>query len=161
MTSNVGSAYLQQLGSIGYHPVEEREGKTQDLRHRLDESLRQTFKPEFLNRIDDIVYFNPLGEEEIARIIDLQVEQLKRMLAEKKIRVELQPAAKQLLFKRGYDPSFGARPLRRAIQNLIQDPLALKLLDGEIQAGDTVSVDADLEQGVMTFERATAASPAR
>ena len=118
-------------------------GKVHDLRHRLDEALRQTFKPEFLNRIDDIIYFNPLGESEIVRIIDLQVEQLKKTLAEKKIRIEIEPSAKKLLFQRGYDPSFGARPLRRAIQTLIQDPLALKLLDGEILAGDTVSVDAD------------------
>jgi len=162
MTSNVGSTYLQQLGAIGYHPVEEREGKLKDLRGRLDEALRQTFKPEFLNRIDDIIYFNPLGETEIVRIIDLQVEQLKKTLAEKKIRIELEPAAKQLLFQRGYDPSFGARPLRRAIQSLIQDPLALKLLDGDIQAGDTVSIGADLAKGVMTFEReavATSAAP--
>ena len=119
----------------------------------MEEALRQTFKPEFLNRIDDIIYFNPLGERELASIIDLQIEQLKKLLAEKKIHIELDPAAKQLLFRRGYDPSFGARPLRRAIQALIQDPLALKLLDGDVQAGDTVSVSADLEKGTMTFER--------
>jgi len=160
MTSNVGGTYLQQLGAIGYHPVEEREGKITDLRRRLDEALRQTFKPEFLNRIDDIIYFNPLGESEIHSIIDLQVEQLKKMLAEKKIHIEIEPAAKQLLFQRGYDPSFGARPLRRAIQTLIQDPLALKLLDGEIQPGDTVSIGADPAKGVMTFEREAVASNA-
>jgi ATP-dependent Clp protease ATP-binding subunit ClpB len=160
MTSNVGSAYLQQIGAIGYHPVEERNGKVHQLRHRLDEALRQTFKPEFLNRIDDIIYFNPLGEGEIAQIIELQLAQLKKMLEEKKIRIELQPAAKQLLFRRGYDPNFGARPLRRAIQTMIQDPLALKLLDGEIQPGDTVTVDADLDKGVMTFEKEPVAAPA-
>jgi ATP-dependent Clp protease ATP-binding subunit ClpB len=158
MTSNVGSAFLQQMGAIGYHPVEERAveeraGRMHDLRHRLDEALRQTFKPEFLNRIDDIIYFNPLGESEIVQIIELQLTQLKKLLAEKKIRIELQPAAKQLLFRRGYDPSFGARPLRRAIQTMIQDPLALKLLDGEVQPGDTITVDADLEKSVMKFER--------
>ena len=158
MTSNVGSAFLQQMSSIGYHPVEERAvderaGKIQDLRHRLDEALRQTFKPEFLNRIDDIVYFNPLGEPEITQIIELQIAQLKKLLEEKKIRIELLPAAKQLLFRRGYDPNFGARPLRRAIQTLIQDPLAMKLLDGEIQPGDAVTVDGDLDKGVMKFER--------
>ena len=123
------------------------------MRHRLNEALRQTFKPEFLNRIDDIVYFNPLGEREITQIIELQIAQLKKLLEEKKIRIELLPAAKQLLFRRGYDPNFGARPLRRAIQTLIQDPLAMKLLDGEIQTGDAVTVDADLDKGVMKFER--------
>ncbi|MBI4460218.1 MAG: ATP-dependent chaperone ClpB, partial [Acidobacteria bacterium] len=153
MTSNVGSAYLQQMGAIGYHPVEERAGRQQELHHRLEEALRQTFKPEFLNRIDDIVYFNPLGDQEIAQIVELQIRSLEKLLAEKKIRIELSPAAKQLLFRRGYDPDFGARPLRRAIQTLIQDPLALKMLEGEILPGDAVLVDADLEKGVMKFEK--------
>jgi ATP-dependent Clp protease ATP-binding subunit ClpB len=140
--------------------VEEREGKTQDLRRRLDEALRETFKPEFLNRIDDIVYFNPLGEEEISKIIELQIEQLRKMLAEKKVQIELLPAAKQLLFQRGYDPNFGARPLRRAIQTLVQDPLALKMLQGEIQPGDSLVVDADADKGVMKFQKAALATAA-
>jgi ATP-dependent Clp protease ATP-binding subunit ClpB len=160
MTSNVGSSFLQQLGAIGYHPVEEREGKMHDLRHRLDEALRQTFKPEFLNRIDDIVYFNPLGEKEIEQIIEIQVESLRKLLAEKKVQLELLPAAKKLLFRRGYDPTFGARPLRRAIQTLLQDPLAMKMLEGEILPGDTVQVDAEVEKGVMKFEKAAVAVPA-
>jgi ATP-dependent Clp protease ATP-binding subunit ClpB len=160
MTSNVGSSFLQQMGSIGYHPVEEREGRVQELRHRLDEALHQTFKPEFLNRIDDIVHFNPLGEKEIEQIIEIQAEGLRKLLAEKKVRLELLPAAKQLLFRRGYDPSFGARPLRRAIQTLIQDPLALRMLEGEVLPGDAVSVDADLEKGVMKFEKEQPTSPA-
>jgi ATP-dependent Clp protease ATP-binding subunit ClpB len=159
MTSNVGSSFLQQIGAIGYNPVDEVNGKTRDLRQRLDEALRETFKPEFLNRIDDIVYFNPLGEAEISRIIELQIELLRKMLAEKKVHIELLPAAKQLLFKRGYDPSFGARPLRRAIQSLVQDPLALKMLQGDLQPGDSIQVDADLDKGVMVFEKvATAAA---
>ncbi|MBI4459708.1 MAG: ATP-dependent chaperone ClpB, partial [Acidobacteria bacterium] len=160
MTSNVGSAYLQQMGAIGYQPIAERDGKIGELRHRLDDALRQTFKPEFLNRIDEIVYFNPLGEKEIAEIVELQIESLKKLLAEKKIQIELSPAAKQLLFRRGYDPSFGARPLRRAIQALIQDPLALRLLEGEVAPGDSVLVDADLDKGVMKFEKETVAAAA-
>ena len=160
MTSNVGSAYLQQMGTVGYHPVEEREGKLGELHHHLEEALRQTFKPEFLNRVDDIVYFNPLGEKEIAQIIELQIQSLEKLLAEKKVRIELSPAAKQLLFRRGYDPNFGARPLRRAIQTLIQDQLALKMLEGEILPGDTVLVNADLEKGVMKFEKEPVAASA-
>jgi ATP-dependent Clp protease ATP-binding subunit ClpB len=160
MTSNVGSSYLQQMGSIGYHPVEEREDKAKELRNRLDEALRDTFKPEFLNRIDDIVYFNPLGEKEIEQIVELQIEQLRRLLAEKKVQIELTVGAKSLLFKRGYDPAFGARPLRRAIQTLVQDPLALKMLQGEVQAGDSVTVDADGDKGVMKFYKAAVATPA-
>jgi ATP-dependent Clp protease ATP-binding subunit ClpB len=160
MTSNVGSSFLQQLGAIGYHPVEERNGKVQEIHQRLEEALRQTFKPEFLNRIDDIIYFNPLGENEIFLIIEIQLESLRKLLAERKVRVELTSAAKQLLFRRGYDPSFGARPLRRAIQKLIQDPLALKMLEGEVLPGDAVVVDADLEKGVMKFEKEPVAAPA-
>ncbi|MBI1954941.1 MAG: AAA family ATPase, partial [Acidobacteria bacterium] len=160
MTSNVGSAYLQQMGAIGYHPVEEREGKLGELHHRLEEALRQTFKPEFLNRVDDIVYFNPLGEKEIAQIIELQIQSLEKLLGEKKVRIELSPAAKQLLFRRGYDPNFGARPLRRTIQTLIQDPLALKMLAGEILPGDAILVNADLEKGVMRFEKEPVAASA-
>ena len=154
MTSNVGSSYLQQLGAIGYHPVEDREDKTHDLRRRLDDALRETFKPEFLNRIDDIVYFKPLGEQQISQIIELQIEALRKTLAERKIQLDLTPVAKKLLFQRGYDPNFGARPLRRAIQTLVQDPLALKMLQGEVQPGDSFLVDADLEKGVMKFEKA-------
>jgi len=160
MTSNVGSSFLQQMGAIGYHPVEEHEGKVHELRHRLDEALHQTFKPEFLNRIDDIVYFNPLGEMEIERIIELQIELLRKLLAEKKVQIELLPAAKKLIFQRGYDPNFGARPLRRAIQTLVQDPLALKMLQGEVLAGDSIVVDTDAEKGVMKFEKAAVAASA-
>ncbi|HWP85809.1 MAG TPA: ATP-dependent chaperone ClpB [Terriglobia bacterium] len=159
MTSNVGSSYLQQMGAIGYHPVEEREDRSKELRRRLDEALRETFKPEFLNRIDDIVYFNPLGEKEIGQIVELQVERLRKLLAEKKIQIELTAAAKKLLFERGYDPNFGARPLRRAIQTLVQDPLALKMLEGEIQPGDSIIVDADAAKGVMKFEKAAVSAP--
>jgi ATP-dependent Clp protease ATP-binding subunit ClpB len=160
MTSNVGSSFLQQMGSIGYNPLDETSDKAHDLRKRLDDALRETFKPEFLNRIDDIVYFNPLGEEEISKIIELQVELLRKMLAEKKVQIELLPAAKQLLFQRGYDPNFGARPLRRAIQSLVQDPLALKMLQGEILPGDSIQVDADPEKGVMKFQKAALATAA-
>ncbi|MCH8268280.1 MAG: ATP-dependent chaperone ClpB [Acidobacteria bacterium] len=153
LTTNVGSSYLDQLKGIGFGPLAERQDKVRDIQRRLDEALRQTFKPEFLNRVDDIIHFNPLGEEDISKIVEMQVATLKKLLAEKKVRIELQPAAQQLLFKRGYDPNFGARPLRRAIQTLIQDPLAMKILDGEVVPGDTVLVNADLEKGVMTFEK--------
>ena len=160
MTSNVGSSFLHQMGRIGYTPNEERKKMMDELKSRLDEALHQTFRPEFLNRIDDIVYFNPLGESDIAEIVELQVEALRKLLAEKKIRLALQPNAKKLLFSRGYDPNFGARPLRRAIQTLIQDPLALKILDGEVMPGDTVMVDADLEKGEMKIEKEPVATPA-
>jgi ATP-dependent Clp protease ATP-binding subunit ClpB len=123
----------------------------------IRESLRQHFKPEFLNRIDDIIVFKSLGKEEITKIIDIQLESLRNYLADRKITLELTSAARDALFKEGYDPSFGARPLKRAIQKLLADPLALKILDGEIQAGDHVAADLNRD-GEFTFRAVPAAA---
>jgi len=120
------------------------------------DALRAHFKPEFLNRIDDIIIFKSLGKEELSRIIEIQLETLRKHLADRKITLELTPAARQALFNEGYDPSFGARPLKRAIQKLLADPLALKLLDGEIQSGEHVMADAT-RAGELEFK----AVPAR
>src|SRR2546422_278171 len=117
----------------------------------IREALRQHFKPEFLNRIDDIITFRSLGKEEIARIIDIQLETLRKYLAERKISLELTPAAREALFREGYDPAFGARPLKRAIQKLLADPLALKILEGTIQAGEHVVADVD-RRGEFEFQ---------
>jgi ATP-dependent Clp protease ATP-binding subunit ClpB len=114
-------------------------------------ALHGHFRPEFLNRVDDIVVFAPLGKEQLVKIIDLRLEDLRRPLAERKISLELTDAAKDLIFTEGYDPNFGARPLKRAIQKLVQDPLALKILDGEVLHGDHVIVDADKEARRMVF----------
>jgi ATP-dependent Clp protease ATP-binding subunit ClpB len=114
-------------------------------------ALHAHFKPEFLNRVDDIIVFRPLVKEQLVKIIDLRLEDVRRLLAERKISIELTDAAKELLFAEGFDPNFGARPLKRAIQKLIQDPLALKILDGEILHGDHVIVDADKRAGKMVF----------
>ncbi|HET7840652.1 MAG TPA: type VI secretion system ATPase TssH, partial [Terriglobia bacterium] len=92
-----------------------------------------------------------LGKEQLKKIIDLQLENLKGLLAERKVKIDLTDKARELLFERGYDAQFGARPLKRAIQRMIQDPLAMKLLEGEFAAGDIISVDADLKRGEMTF----------
>ena len=123
------------------------------------EALRQYFKPEFLNRIDDIIVFRSLGKEEIAKIIDIQLDALRGHLADRKLTLELAPAARESLFREGYDPSFGARPLKRAIQKLLADPLAMKILEGDIQTGDHVVADVK-RTGEFTFQAvsATAAS---
>jgi ATP-dependent Clp protease ATP-binding subunit ClpB len=123
------------------------------------DALRQHFKPEFLNRIDDIIVFKSLGKEEITKIVDIQLESLRNHLADRKITLELSSAARDALFKEGYDPAFGARPLKRAIQKLLADPLALKILEGDIQPGDHVVADVD-RNGIFTFQAvpATAAS---
>jgi ATP-dependent Clp protease ATP-binding subunit ClpB len=121
------------------------------------EALRQHFKPEFLNRIDDIIVFKSLGREEISKIVDIQLAALRDRLADRKITLELTSAARDALFKEGYDPAFGARPLKRAIQKLLADPLALKILEGEIQTGDHVVADLDCS-GNFTFQAVPAAA---
>src|SRR6202142_4579963 len=129
MTSNVGSSAIFEL-------MEKDPKKARD---EAMAALRQLFRPEFLNRIDDIVMFSPLGKDQIERIIDLQMNSFMKRVAEKKVALTLTAAAKALLFREGYDPAYGARPMKRAIQRLIQDPLALKILDGEVKPGDAVA----------------------
>ncbi len=144
MTSNLGSSYLQSE-NIRSADAFERASK------QVMETLHGHFKPEFLNRVDDIIIFHPLGKEQLVKIVELRLEDLRRLLADRKISLELTDAAKELLFTEGYDPNFGARPLKRAIQKLVQDQLALKILDGEVLHGDHVVVDADGKTGKMTF----------
>jgi ATP-dependent Clp protease ATP-binding subunit ClpB len=141
MTSNVGSAALFELA--GKDPERARK--------EAMEALRATFRPEFLNRIDDIVIFNPLGREQLEKIVDLQLTSVSKLLADRQVRIELTPAARALILAEGYDPAYGARPLRRTVQRLIQDPLALEILDGRVLPGDVIRVDA--VGGEMKFER--------
>ena len=145
MTSNLGSSFLQ---AEGLRSPEEFEKASEQVMN----TLRGHFKPEFLNRVDDIIVFAPLGKEQLVKIIELRLEDVRRLLADRKISLELTDAAKDLLFTQGYDPNFGARPLKRAIQKLVQDPLALKILDGEVLHGDHVIVDAEKKSGRMTLK---------
>src|ERR1700746_3145962 len=146
MTSNIGSTAIFELAAKD--PKKARE--------QAMAALRELFRPEFLNRIDDIVMFRPLGKDQIEHIIDLQMRNVVKLLSERKITLKLKPPAKTLLFREGFDPAYGARPMKRAIQRLIQDPLALKLLDGEVKPGDTVIVDADPRSDEMKFATETA-----
>jgi ATP-dependent Clp protease ATP-binding subunit ClpB len=157
MTSNLGSSYLQSENIRDSAAFDEAS-------KRVLNALHGHFKPEFLNRVDDIIIFHPLGKEQLVKIVDLRLEDLRRLLADRKISLELTDVAKELLFTEGYDPNFGARPLKRAIQKLVQDPLALKILDGAVLHGDHVVVDADKKTGKMTFkvsERVGAKEPMR
>jgi ATP-dependent Clp protease ATP-binding subunit ClpB len=146
MTSNIGSTAIFELAAKD--PKKARE--------QAMAALRELFRPEFLNRIDDIVMFQPLGKDQIEHIIELQMRNVVKLLSERKITLKLKPPAKTLLFREGFDPAYGARPMKRAIQRLIQDPLALKLLDGEVKPGDTVIVDADPRGDEMKFATETA-----
>jgi len=145
MTSNIGSSYLV---AENLKTAEEFEKAAE----QVTNALHGHFRPEFLNRVDDIIVFHPLGKEQLVKIVELRLEDLRRLLAERKISLELTDTAKDLLFTEGYDPNFGARPLKRAIQKLVQDPLALKILDGAVLHGDHVIVDADKKAGKMTFK---------
>ncbi|MCA1607700.1 MAG: AAA family ATPase, partial [Acidobacteria bacterium] len=132
MTSNLGSREIQ-----------EAEGDEKQVSDAVLQELRANFKPEFLNRIDDTVIFHQLSREQIEQIIDVQLERLRAILAERNIQLILDSSARQLLAREGYDPNYGARPLKRAIQTLVQNPLAIKLLSGEILPGQTVRASAN------------------
>jgi ATP-dependent Clp protease ATP-binding subunit ClpB len=132
MTSNLGSREIQAA-----------EGDEKQVREAVLQELRLHFKPEFLNRVDDVVIFHQLSQEQIGAIIDVQLERLRAMLAERNLTLVLEPSARELLMREGYDPSYGARPLKRAIQSYIQNPLAVKLLQGEIVPGQTIRLSAD------------------
>ena len=149
MTSNLGSQFLN-ANSLTTEAAYDR------ARDQVMDVLRQSFRPEFLNRVDDIVIFRPLGEEQLSHIIDLRLKDLERLLADRHITIELTDGAKHQLMQSGYDPAYGARPLKRAIQRLIQDPLAIKILDGEVLRGDHVEVDADPKNNQLKFEVETA-----
>ncbi len=144
MTSNLGASYLQSEG------LSSPEAFAEATDHVM-EAMRGHFRPEFLNRVDDIIVFKPLGEEHLVRIIELRLDDLRKLLADRKITIELSPTAKELLFLEGYDRAYGARPLKRAIQRLVQDPLAMKILEGEIVHGDHVVIDADVAARKMVF----------
>ena len=139
MTSNVGSRWIEELT------------KSSEIKEKVREALRSEFRPEFLNRIDEIIIFNRLGREEIKKIVDIQFRQLRTRLNEKKIRIFLTDKAKEFIAEKGFDPVYGARPLKRTIQREILDPLAIKLLEGEFKEGDEVIVNN--VNGKIVFQR--------
>jgi len=146
MTSNIGSQYLIEAGTGGV-AWEQAETKVTEL-------LRQAFKPEFLNRVDDIIIFRPLSHEDIEKIVDIQIKRVEKLLADRKITIEVTPVAKTLLVAEGYDPVYGARPLKRAIQRLLQNPLAVAVLEGQYAEGDRVRIDRAKDGNSLTFEKA-------
>ena len=145
MTSNLG-AHLLQSENL------DSEAAFDAAREQVMQLLRQTFRPEFLNRVDDVVIFHPLGEAQLEHIVDLRLVDLRKLLEPRKITLELTDGARHQLLLTGYDRQYGARPLKRAIQRLIQDPLAIKILDGEVLHGDHVRIDADPLKNRLLFE---------
>ena len=149
MTSNIGSHFI----------LEHSGGDREMVEAQVMTSLRQHFRPEFLNRVDDIIIFRPLGREEIEHIVGLQLGHLDKLLADRKLKLELTPDARRLIAEEGYDPAFGARPLKRAVQRLLQNPLALAILEGKFSDGDTIRATIG-SGGQIAFERAADADPA-
>ncbi len=154
MTSNLGSQHVMPETAMtsGVVDLAERAAAKARIRERVMEAVRAHFRPELLNRIDEVVIFNPLGPAQIKAIVDIQLRSLRSRLAERKMDIELTDAAKELLAVEGFDPVYGARPLRRAIQQQIVQPLAMRLLRGEFQDGDTILVD--VRDGGLEFTRA-------
>ncbi len=151
MTSNVGSGTIKDT-HIGFS-VHARGTNNEEARKSILDALRATFRPEFLNRIDDIIVFNTLSHENLAKIIRIQLKRVIAMLSERGLKLRLTPEAEDLIMAEGYDPQYGARPMRRAIQRLIQDPLAMQLLSGEFREGDTVVADVDPGTRTLKFEK--------
>ncbi|MBI2863222.1 MAG: AAA family ATPase [Chloroflexi bacterium] len=149
MTSNVGTGAVQQE-AIGFHLGNQRKA-SQTFKANTEEALKRTFRPEFLNRIDEIIVFDQLTKEQITEIVDLLVAKVRERLKERQLAIELTPAAKEYLASEGYDPVYGARPLRRTIQRQVETPLSKKLLLGEFKEGDTILVDRSGDG--LTFTR--------
>jgi len=141
MTSNIGSQWIMDLGEKDY----------EEMRRRVMEAVRAHFKPEFLNRIDELIIFHSLGIEEIKAIVEIQVKKLEKRLLERRIQLKMTEKAKEWLAKEGFDPAYGARPLKRVIQKEIQDRLALKILEGKFKEGDTITVDFDSKKEELLF----------
>jgi ATP-dependent Clp protease ATP-binding subunit ClpC len=158
MTSNVGAEQITRDMNLGF-AIKEDEEKTKAreydrMREKVTAQLKQTFRPEFLNRIDAVVVFHSLAKDQIRQIVELELDRVRKQLSEQEIELEVTEAAMDLLGERGYDHTYGARPLRRIIQNLIEDPLAEGVLDSRFQAGSTVRVD--VEEDLLKLELATA-----
>jgi ATP-dependent Clp protease ATP-binding subunit ClpC len=150
MTSNLGTEYVRKGGTLGFlqQKASDEERESHD---KIDKALKGAFRPEFLNRIDEIIMFSPLSIEEMEYIVDLQMKEVQERLSEHDINVELTPTARSWLAKEGYDSAFGARPLRRAIQKYVESPLSVELLSGKFKDGVIVQVDVDEKKNTLVF----------
>jgi ATP-dependent Clp protease ATP-binding subunit ClpA len=149
MTSNVGSDYINKMQTIGFDTKEEMQ-KREGMKEKIMDSLKDQFRPEFLNRIDEIVIFNYLQKDQIKKIVELELEKVEKRLRAKNVSLQISEKAKSLIAERGFDQNLGARPLKRVIQREILDPLSLKLVANEIREGNNVIIDE--KAGKIVFE---------
>ena len=155
MTSNVGAELLKKQTVMGFGASHDA-GDYDAMRDKILEETKRVFKPEFLNRLDEIIVFHSLGKPELLHIVDLEADKVLKRIKAKEVHIELSQSAKEFLIEKGYDPQYGARPMRRAVERFLEDPLAEELLRGNVKAGDTVHAEA--KDGKLVF--ATEASKA-
>jgi ATP-dependent Clp protease ATP-binding subunit ClpC len=153
MTSNLGTEYVHKSGSLGFLQRSANQDE-RDAHDKIEKALKGTFRPEFLNRIDEIITFSPLTVEDMVKIVDLQMKEIEERLSEHGLKVALTETARQWLANEGYDPAFGARPLRRALQKHVESPLSVSLLSGQFKEGSHILVDIDPEKNEPVFRLA-------
>jgi ATP-dependent Clp protease ATP-binding subunit ClpC len=159
MTSNLGTEYVRKSGTLGFLQRSD-DDEEREAHDKIEKALKGTFRPEFLNRIDEIITFSALSLDHMRLIVDLQMKEIQERLSEHNLTVELTPAARDWLAQEGYDPAFGARPLRRALQKYVESPLSVSLLSGEFSGGDTVIVDVDEAGKQLVFRPIGSGVPA-
>ncbi|MDK2982309.1 MAG: ATP-dependent Clp protease ATP-binding subunit ClpC [Chloroflexota bacterium] len=152
MTSNLGTEFIRRGGTLGFLQKDSSQ-EDHEAQQKIEKSLKETFRPEFLNRIDEVIIFSPLTEEQMVDIVDLQMSEIRQRLAEHNLDVELTASARKWLSHEGFDPSFGARPLKRTLQKFVESPLSVKLLSGDFKQGDKVLVDLDKEKEELVFKK--------
>jgi ATP-dependent Clp protease ATP-binding subunit ClpC len=160
MTSNAGAELIKREGQMGFatrkDSAETQKSKYETMKEKVMTEVRKLFRPEFLNRLDEIIVFHELGKEHLRQIVELNIKDLEKRMGERKFGLELTDEAKDWLSEKGYDPVFGARPLRRIIERYVENPLSSQLLRGELKDGDTVMVDKEKEKDELTFKTKTA-----
>jgi ATP-dependent Clp protease ATP-binding subunit ClpC len=156
MTSNIGTQYAKSGGTLGFLRSTDASDEERESKKAIEEGLKRTFRPEFLNRVDEIIIFHVLTLEHVEQIVDLQMKEIRERLAERGVGIELTDAARKWLASEGYDPAFGARPLRRTLQRYVESPLSKRILRGEFQPGDRVVADVGEDQSEkkgLVFEK--------
>lgn len=151
MTSNLGTEYVRKSGSLGFLTPSSGADEERQAEEKIQKALKGAFRPEFLNRIDEIITFSPLSREEMHKIVDLQMKEVQERLSDHHLIVELSPAARDWIAGKGFDPAFGARPLKRALQKYLESPLSIQLLTGQFSGGKTVYADVDKEGDRLVF----------
>ena len=157
MTSNVGSDIIKKQGTLGFSPISD-EASYEKMRERILDEAKKTFRPEFLNRLDDMIVFRSFTKPDLIQILDLEVNKVLERLRHKNLRLELDEKAKDFLVEKGYDPQYGARPMRRSVERFLEDPLAEEILKGNLHEGEPITVTAENDK--LVFNQTAAAAGA-